>query len=801
MTIIVKAFAARRSQNKHRSCEFLVSVVLNPNSLNSLAYDFLFSNGDNMKNLTLLLLVSISILFATIAQGQTPPAQARNFQINETHTGSITTDHLTPPLRQRWAVNFGRNISYPLIADGKVFVTVSNTTGVGTTLFALDATNGATVWSFDLGGQAPWSASCYENGRVFSITDRGLLRAFDAVNGAVIWTRQLTGQSSFSAPPSVYQGVIYTSGAGSGGTVYAVDAGSGVVLWTKSVMNGDKSSPAVTNDGVYVSYSCPNVYKLDPTTGAEIWHYAPGCSGGGGKTPALHNGRLYVRDFSDTIFDSQTGTVIGNFNAKNTPAFSGNRGFFLNGPHSFGTFGTLQAKDVNTNQILWSFAGDGFLQSAVLVVNDYVYVGSSLGKLYAVNAATGQQAWVTTVGTGIPYVDEQNLSQPLTSFAAGEGLLVVPAATKLVAYEGDTAPPTVTFGNPTPAANAAGWNNTAVDVSFTTADDLSGVQSSNPASPLHFTSEGASQTQDVTVTDNAGNSATYTSPIVSIDFTNPSTAIMIPGISQTQEWFNSSVPVTLSSSDNLSGVAGTFYSVNGGSAQAYSGTFTLSGDGVYNIEFWSADVAGNTEAHQTRIVRIDSTAPVTQASASGTLGTNGWYRSAVQVSLSAADNLSGVQGTFYRIDGGAAQSYGGAFSVSSLGEHTVEYWSVDNLGNTEATHTLAIKIDDGAPVVTASANPATASKRPQPVTVTISGSATDGVSGIGSASFNVIDEYGVTQPSGAVTVQANGSYSFTLSLPATRQGNDKDGHLYTIVVNATDQAGNSASATTTLRIN
>ena len=119
------------------------------------------------------------------------------------------------------------------------------------------------------------------------------------------------------------------------------------------------------------------------------------------------------------------------------------------------------------------------------------------------------------MGGSIPYVDEQNVSQPLTSFAAAEGLLVVPTSTKLIAYERqDTTPPTLTFGNPMPAPNAAGWNNTAVDISITTADDLSGVQSANPASPLHFVFEGANQTQQVTVTDNAGNSATFTSPAV-----------------------------------------------------------------------------------------------------------------------------------------------------------------------------------------------------------------------------------------------------------------------------------------------
>jgi outer membrane protein assembly factor BamB len=550
---------------------------------------------NKMKNLTLSLLGLISILFATTTQAQVVPEQARNFQIDATHTGSISSEHLTPPFKQRWVVNFGRSISYPLIADGKVYVTVRNASTSGTVLYALDGANGATVWSYALGGNFWWSAACYENGRVFALNGDGLLRAFDGATGNLIWGVQLPGQYSFSAPPTVFQGVIYVSGAGSGGTVYAVNADSGAVLWTAPVMNGDKSSPAVTSEGVYVSYSCPNVYKLDPATGAQIWHYSPGCSGGGGKTPALYNGRLYVRDFSDTIFDSQTGTIIGNFNAKNTPAFSGNMGFFLNGPHSFGSYGTLQGRDVNNNSVIWSFAGDGFLQSAVMVVNNYVYVGSAQGKLYAVDAATGQQVWVTTAGTSIPYVDEQNVSQPLTGFAAAEGLLVVPTSTTLVAYEGDTTPPTLTWGSPTPLANPAGWNNTPVDFAFTTSDDLSGVASSVPESPLHFTSEGANQTQQVTVTDRAGNSAEFTSPALNIDFTTPTTSAVVSGVSGNMEWYPGPVVVGLNASDTLSGVAGTFYRVDGGAAQTYTATFSISSDGVHTVEYWSVDVAGNTE--------------------------------------------------------------------------------------------------------------------------------------------------------------------------------------------------------------
>lgn len=755
-----------------------------------------------MKKLPLSLLVLICALFLTTTTASAQaPEQARNFQIDATHTGATTSPSLMPPLKQKWVVNFGQKISYPLIADGRVFVTVNNGTFNGTNLFALDSADGSILWSFPLGGFSQFSGACYENGRVFAVNGSGLLRAFDGATGAVIWSVQLPGQSSFSSPPAVHEGVIYVGGAGSGGTVYAVNANTGAVIWTSSVANGSNSSPAVTNEGVYVSYSCPNVYKLDPATGAKIWHFAPGCSGGGGKTPVLYNGRLYVRDFNDTIHDSQTGSIIGTFISKHTPAFSGSRGFFLNGPDFFGSFGALEARDVNTHSLLWSFSGDGFLQSAVLVVNNYVYVGSAQGKLYAVDATTGQQVWETTAGSSIPFVDEHNVSQPVTGFAAGEGLLVVPTSTTLVAYDGDTTPPTLTFGDQTPAPNAAGWNNTPVDIPFTTADDGVGVQSSDPASPLHFAAEGANQTQQVTVTDKAGNSATFTSPAVHIDLTQPATVAILPGVGQGEEWFTGPVSVTLNASDNLSGVSGTFYSLDGGPTQTYAGTVVISGEGVHTFEYWSVDVAGNTETHKSRTVRIDSTAPVTQALLSGSAGVNGWFRSAVQVTLNATDNLVGVSATLYRIDDGVLQTYSGPFVISTPGAHTVEYWSVDHLNNQEAIKSLALKIDAVAPVVTATANPATAGKSPRPVTVTISGSLTDDLSGVSNASFNVIDEYGATQPSGPITLTTNGSYSFTLTLPATKKGSDKDGHLYTINVTAFDVAGNSTTATTTLRIN
>jgi hypothetical protein len=99
----------------------------------------------------------------------------------------------------------------------------------------------------------------------------------------------------------------------------------------------------------------------------------------------------------------------------------------------------------------------------------------------------------------------------------------------------------------------------------------------------------------------------------------------------------------------------------------------------------------------------DTTPPTTSATPSGTLGQNSWYVSNVSVTLSASDNTggSGVNVTYYEVDGGAQQTYAAPFTVSSDGIHTVTFWSTDKAGNTEvntaAANTITFKIDATAP--------------------------------------------------------------------------------------------------------
>jgi outer membrane protein assembly factor BamB len=354
------------------------------------------------------------------------------YQVNPGHSGFQKTD-LKLPLKEAWRVPLGGGISYPLIVAGKVFVTVANTNGNGTTLYALNAADGKTVWTRDLSGSYHWSALAYDYGRIFALAGSGRMTAFVAANGKQAWTKQLPGQYAFTSAPTANRGYVYTGGAGSGGTVYTVRESDGKVMCTNSVENGDQSSPAVSEDSFFVAYACAQIYGYRRTTSKLLWHHSTGCEGGGGKTAAYSSGLLFTRDFSggNLILNSHSGKVVGGFNSSTIPALDGNVGYFLNG-------GTLAVRPALGAQLWWSFNGDGKLVTAPLVVatpsGKVAFVASSAGTVYGLDAVKGGLRWQADVGSEIPGPDEQNVSQPLTGLGAGQGLLVVPAAQTLVAY-------------------------------------------------------------------------------------------------------------------------------------------------------------------------------------------------------------------------------------------------------------------------------------------------------------------------------------------------------------------------------
>jgi len=286
---------------------------------------------------------------------------------------------------------------------------------------------------------------------------------------------------------------------------------------------------------------------------------------------------------------------------------------------------------------------------------------------------------------------------------------------------------------------------------------------------------------------------------VELDTTPPVTKANLSGPAGNNGWYRGPVTVTLTAADPDSPVAATSYSLDGRAAVTYKAPFTIPADGIHQISFFSTDPAGNQEKPNSLTVQIDSTPPVTTASPSGPAGLNGWFRATTTVSFTATDNLSGVASTAFSLDGGASWTAGNGISLAADGIYNLSYRSTDVAGNLESAKSTTVKIDKTPPVITASASPSTLwPPNGKTVNVTVSGTITDATSGVNtnSANFAVVDKYGSVQPNGNVTVAPNGTYSFTISLQASRLGTDQNGRTYTIALTAQDNAGNQGSGST-----
>ncbi len=109
------------------------------------------------------------------------------------------------------------------------------------------------------------------------------------------------------------------------------------------------------------------------------------------------------------------------------------------------------------------------------------------------------------------------------------------------------------------------------------------------------------------------------------------------------------------------------------------------------------------------------------------------------------------------------------------GSYTLSYVATDAAGNTTTATRTVIVADTEPPVIDTSATPNVLLWSPNKTMtpVTVSGTASD--ANLVSVTFAVVDEYKKVQPSGTVSVNANGTYAFVVKLEAYRNGNDSNG--------------------------
>ena len=100
--------------------------------------------------------------------------------------------------------------------------------------------------------------------------------ALDASTGAMLWSYQ-TGNFWVYSSPAVADDVVYVGSndhlASSGGNLFALNASTGKMLWSYLTGGEVYSSPAVANGVVYIGGGDKNIYALNACSGEMLWSY------------------------------------------------------------------------------------------------------------------------------------------------------------------------------------------------------------------------------------------------------------------------------------------------------------------------------------------------------------------------------------------------------------------------------------------------------------------------------------------------------------------------------------------------
>ncbi|HEX8870028.1 MAG TPA: hypothetical protein VF821_30475, partial [Lentzea sp.] len=206
-------------------------------------------------------------------------------------------------------------------------------------------------------------------------------------------------------------------------------------------------------------------------------------------------------------------------------------------------------------------------------------------------------------------------------------------ASTTASYVLDNTGPAVT-ASLSPAANAAGWNNGNVTVSWT-ANDGTGVGGGTASAPTTFSTDTGGQTVVGSATDALGNTGPSSSVVVKRDTVKPTINGTRTPAANGSGWNNTDVTASFTCSDALSLI------------KSCPSATTVTGEGAnQSVGGTATDNADNAQSTSVGGINIDKTAPTLTTSTKLPNGTpyvpGTWTNQKVTAVFACADSLSQV---------------------------------------------------------------------------------------------------------------------------------------------------------------
>lgn len=161
--------------------------------------------------------------------------------------------------------------------------------------------------------------------------------------------------------------------------------------------------------------------------------------------------------------------------------------------------------------------------------------------------------------------------------------------------------------------------------------------------------------------------------------------------------------VVMLASDDKAGLRRIRYALNGGEKITYETPFNFpQKNGPVTYEYRASDLVRNVSARVVRKVVVDISVPDVKPTFDGEhyfSRETHYIRQTTRISLSAADNLSGVQSFTYALDMEPEITDGEPFTIEEEGEHSLKYRASDNVNNETQDASLKLYVDEKAPEI------------------------------------------------------------------------------------------------------
>ena len=363
-------------------------------------------------------------------------------------SASYTSTEFAPPAKPAWRYQTeGPVRSSAAIVDGVAYVG-----SYDGWLYALDVGLGRRLWRFPAESPITGAPSVCDD-EIFFGTEAGDVfcvaqpRKNGPPTGQLVWryNTSATVTASPAKPAWRYQteGPVRSSAAivdgvayvGSyDGWLYALDVGLGRRLWRFPAESPITGAPSVCDDEIFFGTEAGDVFcvaqprKNGPPTGQLVWRY--NTSATVTASPLVTDSGLVIVGSCDSYIyalDRNTGKLVWKISTGGPVLASASKvghripaGVDTSGKPTSrsasvligSSDGKLYAIEEVSGQIIWTFTSDGPLTAAPVLYGDRLYLTNRSGSIYALQPATGRQLWAQRIPGSIahsPAVDDQRL--------------------------------------------------------------------------------------------------------------------------------------------------------------------------------------------------------------------------------------------------------------------------------------------------------------------------------------------------------------------------------------------------------